>query len=1035
MAYTIVTGTSGNNFMNFVGVTGFYSQTLVNPYSGYTITITGTKNVNNAIYDGLGGNSDRLTMTTQGDVLTLSDASGTLMVKNVEIFVSGDDGDVIILADSFYNYGNTSISGGNGDDLLWANNGNDTVFGNGGDDIMDGGGGNDILFGGEGNDYLDGGAGIDSLFAGAGDDTLVFNVDGIWSGGLTLADLGSAVPFASLVNLDGKNQSYDTFNGDATDNIAVPTIGTDTLLMTSGADVLVISDSVSPNSGLFTPRISYIEIYDAGDGDDIVDLSGADHIATTIHGGDGNDVLAGSIGDDTITGDAGNDILFGAGGNDLLEGGTGDDAYYYNLGNGNDTIRETSGNDSLHFGPGVVLDDLTFTVEGDNLVVGIGGQTITIENHYATDHSGRVESIVFDDGSSFDVGSYVPNYDPVANNDAFNGNEDEILSGNVLANDTDANGDVLSVAAQTIITANGGTVVMQSDGSFTYQGAQDFNGEDSFDYTVSDNKGGLSTASVILGIAAINDAPIAQADIFAVFRNDTLSGNVLSNDSDVDGDAMTVQAGVFASAEGGMVTLGLDGSLSYTPAEGFYGQDSFEYTLTDGQAFAFATVTLTVELNPEESIIGTSAPEVILGTVADDEIFALGGDDEVKGGDGDDTLYGGDGDDVLYGDDSILTVTYDKRFSDSVAFPNLQEGVSITRITPRGDAALGIANGNLSVDMAATVTITFRAGYAGYDSSFGMFGIAPDGTIVHASLEWANVKTAGLNIGYDLELPVGAQGGAFGFFIIANGNNANGHYNGLDITADGVISFIYKYGTADERAAKITDNGNDVSVVYDDGAIERVLHGYTYLSTDRGNDTTAINPDGMLHVVSGLVDPDNTNTLRVGFEDLYGQGDADFEDVLFDIDIKPVTVTNALGGNDYLDGGAGNDTLFGEGGSDILIIGNGADHAYGGAGADVFAITMIDDLIDTIHDFSALQGDVINITDVLESYDALHDDISHFVRIVQNGNDAELQINADGDAGGAFTTAAIILGGTYGATAASLLASGALVADHSVALA
>ena len=102
MAYTIVNGTNGKNSLSFVGVTGFYSHTFINPYSGQVITISGIKNVNNGIYDGLNGN-DTLNMTALGDVLTLVDGVGTLMVKNIEEFNAGDDGDVIVLADANVN--------------------------------------------------------------------------------------------------------------------------------------------------------------------------------------------------------------------------------------------------------------------------------------------------------------------------------------------------------------------------------------------------------------------------------------------------------------------------------------------------------------------------------------------------------------------------------------------------------------------------------------------------------------------------------------------------------------------------------------------------------------------------------------------------------------------------------------------------------------------------------------------------------------------------------------------------------------------
>jgi hypothetical protein len=1260
MPYTNVTGTNGNNTLSFVGVVGFYSQTLVNPYSGYTISLSGMMNINNGIYDGLGG-TDTISMTSMGDVLTLVDSAGTIMVKNVEAFNAGADGDIIILAHSTVNYGNTTIRGSDGDDLLWANNGNDTILGGAGDDIIDGGGGNDNLYGEDGDDYLAGGLGTDSLFGGAGNDILGYVADSVWSGGYTLASLGSNALYAALINLDGKNRSHDTFNGDSQDDLTNPLTGTDTLLLTDGDDVLVLSDTLSP-AGFYTPRIYGIEIFEAGKGNDVIDLSGGVHIATTIHGGEGNDVLAGSVGNDTITGDQGNDKLSGGGGNDTLSGGIGDDAYYYKLGDGSDTIHETSGNDSIHFGPGITFASLVLSVSGQDVLISVGGQTITVQNHLASDLSGRVESLVFNDGSTFDLSTYGLNVAPDAHNDSFTGDEDTVITGNVLANDTDGNGDVLTVQAasfttalggsvvlnadgsftyasaanfhgndsfnytvfdshgasdtatvsltingvndgpvahddafsgnedaqitgnvlgndtdidgdtltvdaQTLVTAHGGTVVLNADGTFSYTGAANFNGNDSFSYTARDVNGAASTANVLLGVAAVNDAPVAVDDSFTVLRNGTLAGNVATNDTDVDGDTLSVQAGSYVTALGGTVSLAADGSFTYTPAHNFHGNDSFDYTVLDGKGGTdLGTVSFTVNLDPSQSIVGTNGDDTLTGTNGNDEIFGLGGND------------------VLYGDDGILTGgTYDKAFADTIVMPQLKEGVNITNLRPKGDPALGVNDGNLAVDHAATATVTFRKGYAGYDNSFGVFGLAADGTIVHTSMEWKNVKTAGLDVGHDIDLPVGADGGAFGFFIIANGNNTNSGYGSLNVTGDGVLSFVYNYGQAGQRDAKITDPGNKVSLIYNDGVTVKVLKGDIYFTTDRG-DSTAINEDGKTHVVSGLLDNNNqyldvktadlaakpvsfskndftitassgqlignsnrvgiksaasggdiisgnealhislahgaskltvslsdiagngtgidfkiylngsavavsheyvtgvvsagkldivlnaddfgggvitkielssvsnsghgvetfwldnlyaeipggtdTNSLRIGFEDLYNTGDADYEDVLFDLDVKPITLADTQGGNDLLDGGAGNDILYGEGGNDILVLGLGLDRAYGGEGADTFAVNLVDAFIDRIEDFNAAQGDKINISDVLDSYDALTDDIANFVRLVQIGSDSQLQINADGQ-GGDFVAAALIVGGTGGADIAAMIAAGSLVADHS----
>ncbi len=1274
MAYVIVNGTNANNAtINFIGILNTsFSQVFVNPYSGFTITITGVKNVNNGIYDGLGG-YDNISMTSEGDVLTLVDSAGTIMIKNIEQITGAAGGDIIIMAHETATYGNINLRGTFGDDILWGNIGDDLIFGQDDNDILDGGPGNDQLYGGNGNDYLSGWTGSDSLLGGAGDDTLVYNADAVWTGGILLSNLTTYIPFAGSINLDGYNRSHDLFHGDGTESYlsGVPAggIGVDTLLMTSGNDALIIGDTLSPG-GVIAPRVQYMDIIDAGAGDDIVDMTGADHYSgVTVYGRDGDDILGGTAHADTIDGGDGNDRIYGSGGADTLRGGVGDDAYYYNPGDGDDTIIETSGTDSIVFGAGIALGDITFTVSGEDLILGVPGGNLKITGHFADDLSGRVESLHFADNSTYDLASYSPPAPPVATDDAYTGDEDTLITGNVLDNDTDANGDTLSVEAQTLTTANGGAVTIHADGTFSYLGAANFNGSDSFDYKVLDGNGGFDTGTVsltvhavndapvavddafsgdedalitgsvldndsdidgdtlsveaqtlttanggavtihadgtfsylgaanfngtdsftytmrdpgglssignvLLSIAAVNDAPAAAADAFTGLRGNAITGDLLADngagaDGDIDGDALSVQAASFATAGGGIVTLSSDGTFTYAPADHFHGQDFFDYTVLDGNGGTdTATVTLTVALDPSAIVGDDTGGDTLNGTIGADQIFGLGGDD------------------ILRGDGGAATVlTVDKAFSDPIVFPNLKGGVNIANLVPPGTPALGVVEGNLNVSYDATATLTFRKGFASYNNSLGAFAITEDGKLVDAKMYWTNVKTAGTDVAHQIDLPTGEDGGNFGFFIVANGDTANGDtanggYTGLDMGGDGTLKFIYNYGKAGQRTAKITDPGSKISLVYDDGVTVKVLKGNVYFTTERG-ESTAVNKDGKVHSMSGLLDTNNLSldikkadlsgkpkiftkngitleaiggclaaggdrvgvvstggpsdviagkegvrasfegsesvvlslgnlkgegravdfkiyldgsstainyeyvisdkpkggkidilldadafggglitsivvqslansshgtenfwinniranvpggveqdTLRIGFEDLYNTGDADYEDVLFDLNINPHTTVIEEGGDDYLDGGAGNDTLYGEGGNDILVIGLGADTATGGTGADVFKVTAIDTLRDTIMDFKASEGDKIDLSAILEGFDPLTSDIANFVRLVQTGGDVELQVNADG-AGTDFAAAVLIAGGVSGASVESLLTSGALVA-------
>ncbi|PIE00735.1 MAG: hypothetical protein CSA79_02545 [Thiothrix nivea] len=189
------------------------------------------------------------------------------------------------------------------------------------------------------------------------------------------------------------------------------------------------------------------------------------------------------------------------------------------------------------------------------------------------------------------------NTNPVANDDSGRTKPGEALTISVLENDTDADGDTLTISSVDATSRHGGTVTISgSDVVYTPTGG--FTGTDTFTYTITDGQGGTATATVTVSVDS--DEPVNDLDV----RDDQQTTNVdtsvtidvLENDKDPDGDKLTIKDFDSNTQQGGTVTKNSDGHLVYTPEKGFTGKDSFNYTVQDENGeTGSAVVTVTVE--------------------------------------------------------------------------------------------------------------------------------------------------------------------------------------------------------------------------------------------------------------------------------------------------------------------------------------------------------------------------------------------------------------------------------------------------------
>jgi len=547
--------------------------------------------------------------------------------------------------------------------------------------------------------------------------------------------------------------------------------------------------------------------------------------------------------------------------------------------------------------------------------------------------SGAIDNLIFDDGKPEGGG----NDAPVAEDDMLEIDEDTSGTVDVLGNDSDANGDTLTV---TMASCPFGEVVINGDGTLTFTPDADFNGDTTITYTVDDGNGGTDTGTVNVTVNPVNDAPVANDDTASTTGTDAVVIPVLDNDTDVDGDTLSVAD---ASSDDGTVTINGDGTITFTANDGFTGDATINYTVSDPDGLTDEGV-VTVSVGDGGStrdgyVDGTAGADLIDtaytgdpdGDMIDNDDALLpgaeGDDDYVRAGDGDDTILAGDGDDIVEGgagsdevyggdgDDMITTgngdiapdLGYPESDSDSLSFDpdadpendrDYVDGGAGNDTISTGDDRDTIYGGTGDDVINAGIDDDFVNGGDGDDRIVGgegndsIFGGAGNDTIYAG-----NDPELGLDV---LDIPDDMDpSNPFTPDRVPN--------NGMD-TVDGGSGDDVIYG-ADDADMLRGGSGNDyIDGQIDDDIIEGNTGNDTLLGGQGDDSISGGQGDDMLYGGSG------DDTLRGNRDDDYLEGGA---------------------GDDVLDGGGENDTLMAGEGDDTLQGGQGDDLLDGGAGVDI----------------------------------------------------------------------------------------------------
>jgi Ca2+-binding RTX toxin-like protein len=713
-----------------------------------------------------------------------------------------------------------------------------------------------------------------------------------------------------IVNIVGGIVPTDSISGTSGNDTIMGTDGADTIQGLGGTDTIhggAANDSLFADlsTGFLGSVTGNATIYgDAG--------------SDLIWGGEGNDVLHGGDGNDTIHGFSGNDTIWGDAGGNVLDGGAGDDIYMYTAG-ADDLINEggAGGNDQIILPAGMTLADVTFTrvpdstgtVFNDLLMTFHDGGSIQIAGQLGSDASFHIETLKFNDGSTFnlttltDLPVYLTPGDdtvdvgalPNVNNTVYG------LDGNDFI--------VTGSGNDTLDGGSGNDQLRAGTGNDSYVASAGFD-------TILDDGG---TDSIVIPAAYI----ASQVTLYRGGGHD-LNDLII----DVQGLGEIRIENQFASTTNAIENL---------------------HFLSDGSTVSLTGQTIMT--------LGTDAPDFLTAPTidagADAVMFGYGGADRIFGGSGNDTINGGAGNDQLFGGTGNDTYVFAPGSGSDQIIENLGEGTDTIHFS-----GIAASNIHMSTDTGGSLilvdianpsdTITVNGGITGsglFESKVGQYVeqvTFDDGTTWNL--------TGGLNLTTD-SAGDPLYGTAFGDTL--NGTSGNEHLfgNGGDDTLIGGAgndllqggigndTYVFAPGFGNAQINENLSEGTDT--IRFTGISPSSIHMWTDSFGQLFLQNTA-DPSHEILVTAGTTGMGTSESTVGQYVEKVTFDNGTIWDLTGGLTLTADTTGDPLYGTafgDTLNGTSGNDRIFGNRGDDTIVGGAGNDLLMGGTGNDTYVFT------------------------------------------------------------------------------------------------